>query len=147
MFYNTWEASFTEKNIVGAFAKTGIFLYNPAIVLGKIICPELVSKPIPQEKTPIACASIRKMHRAYQQSPTAQRLGFILNANIRLAAQHSIDQHTILGLVGALRKEKKKRSRRKRLNLCGDENSGAQFYSFCTVQQAIAYSYQKEVKE
>jgi hypothetical protein len=87
------------------------------------------------------------MHKAYQRSPTKQQLTFILNANIRLAAQHSIDSHTIAGLIDALKQEKKKRSRSKRLNLCREAAFRAQFYSPCTVQQAKAYSNQKEAEE
>ena len=90
-----WSASFTEKNIVNAFAKTGIFPYDPSVVLDKITCLELVPELIIQEKTPVACASIRRIHKAYRQSPTAKQLGFIFHANIQFAAQHSIDLHTI----------------------------------------------------
>ena len=147
IFNSAWDTSFTEKNIVSAFAKTGIFPYDPSVILSKITCPEPVPELIIQEKTPIACASVRRIHKAYRRSPTAKRLGFIFHANIQLAAQHSIDLHTISGLVKSLKEEKKKRSRRKRLNLCGDENVGAQFYSPCTVRQAIAHSDKKEAEE
>ena len=146
MFKAAWEASFTEKNITSAFAKTSIFPYNPSVVLDKIarleLLPELVN-----ERTPMGCQSIQKMHRAYQRSPTVKRLNFILHANVRLAAQHSIDKHTLSGLVRALKEEKKKRSRGKRLNLMGEESNGPQFYSLCTIHRAKAYALEKEALE
>jgi hypothetical protein len=147
MFNSTWNASFTEKNIVSAFAKTGIFPYNPSVILDKITYPEPVPELIIQEKTPVACVSIRRIYKAYRRSPTAKRLGFIFHSNIQLVAQHSIDLHTISGLIKSLKEEKKKRSHRKRLNLCGDENVGAQFYSPCIVRRAIAYSDKKKAEE
>ena len=50
-------------------------------------------------------------------------------------------------MIKALKNEKKKRSRGKRLNLCGDKVTGAQFYSLVIVRRAIAYSQQKEAEE
>ena len=110
MFNSAWNTSFTEKNIVSAFAKTGIFPYNLSVILDKIIYPEPVLELIIQEKTPVACGSIRRIHKAYRRSPTARRLGFIFHANIQLAAQHSIDLYTISGLVKSLKEKKKKRT-------------------------------------
>ena len=108
MFNSAWNASFTEKNIVSAFAKTGIFPYNPSVILDKITYPEPVPELIIQEKTLVACASIWRIHKAYRRSLTAKRLGFIFHSNIQLAAQHSIDLHTISGLIKSLKEEKKK---------------------------------------
>ena len=45
MFKASWCASFTEKNITNAFAKTGIFLYNLRVVFDKIT--RLVPPPAP----------------------------------------------------------------------------------------------------
>ena len=87
------------------------------------------------------------MHKAYKKSPTAKRLTFILNANSRLAAQHSIDQHTITGLIGALQKERKKRSCRKRLNLLREEDISPQFISPSKVLCAKAFAGEKEAQE
>jgi hypothetical protein len=147
MFKVSWEASFTKKNITYAFAKTGIFPHQPKEVLDKIACPVPPPAPISQERTPMTCRSVQRIHKAYKKSPTEQRLNFILHANSRLAAQHSIDQHTITGLIGALQKEKKKRSRGKRLNLVGEEDNGPQFYSPSQVHRAKAYAVEIEAEE
>lgn len=71
----------------------------------------------------------------------------MFHANLRLAAQNSIDKHTILGLIEALKKEKTKRSRGKRLNLCREEDKGPQFYSPSRVLRAKAYAAEKEALE
>jgi hypothetical protein len=102
MFKALWHASFIEKNITSAFAKTGIFLHNPRAVLDKITRLVLPSAPISQERMLMTCCSVRRIHKAYKKSPIAKRLTFILNANSHLAAQHSINQHTITGLIRAL---------------------------------------------
>ena len=136
MFKASWHAFFTEKNITSAFAKTGIFPHNPGAVLDKITRPVPPPAPISQERTPMTCRSVRRMHKAYKKSPTAKRLTFILNANSCLAAQHSIDQHTITGVIGALQTEKKKRSCGKWLNLVGEEDNGPQFISPSKVLRA-----------
>ena len=67
----------------------------------------------------------------------------IFIANERLAADHSIDQHIIKGLCEALKNEKKRRKRGKRLNLLGEENNGPQFFSPARVQAARAWQASK----
>jgi hypothetical protein len=47
-----------------------------------------------------------------------------MHANSRLATANSIAQHTIRGLVRALKMEKKKQNRGKRLNLVKEEANG-----------------------
>ena len=74
----------------------------------------------------MTCWSVRRMHKAYKKCPTRKQLSFIFHANTRLAAQHSINKHTITGLITAL-KHKKKRSRGKQLNLIGEEDTGPTF--------------------
>jgi hypothetical protein len=88
-----------------------------------------VAEPVDNsiESTPMSCRAVCHMHKAYKKSLTKKRLSLIFHANERLAAQHFIDKHTITGLVTSLKQEKKKRSRRKRLNLMGEEDTGPTF--------------------
>jgi hypothetical protein len=144
MFKASWEASFTKKNITYAFAKTGIFPYKPKEVLDKITRPVPLPAPVSQERTPMTCRSVWRIHKAYNKSLTEQRLNFILHANSRLAAQHSIDQHTITGLIGALQTEKKKQSHGKRLNIVGEEDNGPLLMSPSQVLCAKAIANEKE---
>src|SRR4051794_28505847 len=153
LFHSAWVASFTVDNITSAFAATGIFPYNPSIVLAKIQKP-LPESPPPKHntartpaRTPISCHSVRKVQKAYLANPTEEGLDLILRANTRLAAQHSIDVHEKQGLIEALQIEKKKRKRGKRLNLLGEENTGPQFFSPSRVQQAKVFQAQKEADE
>jgi hypothetical protein len=150
MFKASLEASFTLRNITSAFAKTGIFPLGPHVILDKITHPKL-PEPEPEkpayERTPMSCRAVRRVHKAYKKSPSATRLALILNANLRLAAQHSIDTHTITGLISALKKEKKKRARGKRLNLVGETDTGPQFFSPSRVHQAKEYSEEIKTQE
>jgi hypothetical protein len=147
MFKASWEASFSKKNITSAFAKTGIFPHKPSVVLDKIKRPESELAPISEERTPMTCRSIRRVQKAYKKSPTVKRLSLIFRANCGLAAQHSIDQYTITGLISALKQEKKKRSRGKRLNLVGEVDNGPQFYSPSQVHCAKDYSEEIKAQE
>jgi hypothetical protein len=52
MFKASWHASFTEKNITSAFAKTGIFPHNPRVILDKITRLVPPPAPVSQERTP-----------------------------------------------------------------------------------------------
>ena len=47
MFKIAFETAFIKQNIKSRFAKTGIWLYNPNIVLDKISCPESPPKQAP----------------------------------------------------------------------------------------------------
>ena len=148
MFKTSWEASFIEKNILGGFEKTGIWPHSPGVVLDKITRPKPPPPPpISEEHTPMTCRSVRRVHKAFKKDPTAKRLTFIMNANTRLAAQNSIANHTISGLIRALKTEKRKRNRGKRLNLLGEEDSGPQFFSPSQVLRAKAYSGEKRAQE
>jgi hypothetical protein len=71
----------------------------------------------------------------------------IMQANIQLAAQVSIQQHIIKGLTRALKLEKKKRQRGKALNLVGEEDSGPQFYSLGRIRHAQDFQGEKEAVE
>jgi hypothetical protein len=73
--------------------------------------------------------AIRRAQRQYRNTPDSPLLAKIFRGNKRLTAQHSIDQHVVKGLVTALKDEKKRRKRSKRLNLLGEEDSGPQFFN------------------
>ena len=86
MFKIAWEQSFTAKNITSAFQKTGVFPFNPALLLDVIQRP--VALPIDNsiESTPMSCRAVRRIQKAYRKSPTKKRLSLIFHANERLAA-------------------------------------------------------------
>ena len=70
-----------------------------------------------------------------------------MHANSRLAAANSIAQHTIGGLVRALKMEKKKRNRGKKLNLVGEEANGPQVFGPNEVHYAKAYADELKAQE
>jgi hypothetical protein len=61
LFRNAYRASFTEKNILYAFEKPGIFPVDLEKVLGKLKCPKVPKEPdLPanQLQTPKSCQAV-----------------------------------------------------------------------------------------
>jgi hypothetical protein len=104
------------------------------------------TKPVPL-KTPIIYRAICRAHRAYKLEPSQEKLAKLINTNIQLAAQQSINEYMISGLEYVLALEKKKRRRGKKLNLIGKQDSKAQFWSPSWSNAALAYQAQKEEAE
>ena len=104
------------------------------------------TKPVPL-KTLLICQAIRRTYQAYQLEPDQAKLEKLINANIQLAAQQSINEHVISGLEYILVLEKKKYRYRKKLNLIGEQDSKAQFWSPAWQKAAQAYQAQKEEAE
>jgi hypothetical protein len=65
---------------------------------------------------------------AYQRNPQTPIKEEILAANIKLPAQVAIKKHIISNLTEALRLERTRRQRVKKLNLVGEEDVGPQLY-------------------
>ena len=146
VFWPAWQRAFCQKNVVSGFEKTGVFLYNPSIILDKITKKQPI-KAFISLKTPITSRAVRRMGRVYKYKPKDTFISKFLRANERLAAEHSINQHVVKGLIEALRQEKKRRNKGKRLNLLGEEDSGPQFFSPARVQAAREYQAVKEEDE
>ena len=131
IFWPAWQHSFTIKNISSGFKKTGIWPLKPGVLLDPItipIPPTADNKP-QILKTPITSRDVRCFQKAYKADPNPDFLEKLFRANLILATQHEIDRHVEQGLIGALKDEKERRRRGKKLNLLGDEGSGPQFFS------------------
>jgi hypothetical protein len=152
LFWPAWQQAFSPANIASGFAKTGIWPYAPDVVLAKITKPPppLLLSSIETSQTiqtPMTCRAIRRTQRQFHDAPNSPLLAKIFRANERLAAQHSVDQHVVKGLITALQDEKKRRKRGKRLNLIGEEDSGPQFFSPGRIQAARDWQAAKEQEE
>ena len=149
VFYPAWTQAFSVANIASAFKKTGIWPTNPALQL------KMITKPLPsiapstptQVKTPLTCRAVRRIQRKYTSAPSPSLLTKLFRANKQLSMLHSCNQHVIRGLEQALKNEKKKRQRGKRLNLIGKEDAGAQFFGPQEIQAARDYQATKEEEE
>jgi DDE superfamily endonuclease len=146
LFLPSWIAAFSPENVVSAWTKTGLFPFDPEVVLAQIAKPPT---PTAKEKvqTPMTGRTIRRFQEDFLRSPTAAKQQLLLKANERLAAEHSIAIHRCRGLEQALQLEKRKRQKGKRLNLVGEEASGAQFFSPERVRAARAFQAQKEAEK
>ena len=111
-----WQQAFSEKNITSTYKKTGIFPFKPELLLHTInkhtaittlLEPSL--KP-PYPKTPLTSLDVQQLQRQYCKAPSSALIIKVFNANATLAAQHSIDTHTIYALQIQLANERKKRS-------------------------------------
>ena len=88
------------------------------------------------------------MHKAYKKSLLETQLEKIIHTNTRFAAQNFIAKHTITKLIWALKTEKKKQNRGKRLNLVGEEDNRPQLFTLNQVRQALVYKdKQKALKQ
>ena len=147
VFWPAWQQAFSVQNIKSGFRKTGIWPMNAALVIDEITIPQAPPVTEQEIKTPLTCRTARHVQCIYTRAPTSPILAKILWANLLLAAQHSINKHIQKGLVEALKQEKKRRQRGKRLNLIGEEDSGPQLFSPTRVQAARDYQTSKETEE
>jgi hypothetical protein len=146
VFWPSWNQAFTESNIASAWEKSGIWPYNPDLVLSKITIPK-AEKPAEPINTPMTCRAVRRIQRAYNQAPASPILEKVFRANDRLAAQHSVDQHVIHGLRQALAIEKRRQKKGKQLNLLGNDDSGPQFFGPDEIEAARVRMREKEEEE
>ena len=148
LFWRAWTESFTPENVNSAFKMTGIWPLNPDMILAKM---KSVTPPPPETteltKTPMTSHGLRRLHRKIKQEPSSDNLDKLLRASERLAAQQSILAHEVTGLREAIKQEKRKRNRGKRLNLVGDKAGGPVLFSPAQVQQARAVLNRKEQAE
>ena len=91
--------------------------------------------------------AVRRIQQQFRLAPNSPLLAKVFRANERLTAQHDIDQHEVRGLKDALRAEKKRRQRGKRLNLLGEEATGPQFFSPASIEAARARQASKDDEE
>ena len=142
LFKPAWEASFTPKNIINGFAKCGIWPINPSTVCGLLPPKEDILRVHTNTttlSTPISCRAVRRLEKSYKTSPTAYKLGVVFRSLHRLAAQHSIDNHTNRGLRWALADQKKRKKKRRNLNLHGEEAGKPEFWGHTEVIAANEY--------
>ena len=146
LFWPTWKEAFTLENIISVFRSTGIFFHDLNRVLKKII----KKQPVEDSellRTLIISRAVRRVYHVYKTKPTKFLLSKIFHANECLAAEQSISQHIIQRQEVALKQEKKRRKRGQRLNLLGEEDSGAQLWSPTKVEAARTYQATKEEED
>jgi hypothetical protein len=145
LFHKAWTEAFTVERIFHTFEKPGIFPPNPEKVLGILRKPTISTNSTIGNSTAWASKNTIDM---LGNSPSTQSLQFesnqakfvkLMNANIKLATQPSINAHVISGLQNALSIEKKKRRPGKRLNLISESDSRAQFWNPAKWETAKQY--------
>ena len=146
IFRDAFAAAFNFSNITSSWAKTGLFPFNPEVVLSKIRRPASPT-PVDTIQTPHSSRGVRRLQKSYQQSPSNQKLDKIFKSNQDLAATSEIRTHAFRRLEEAFGLERAKRSRGKRLNLVGEQDSGPQWFSPARIQRARDAQGAKEAEK
>jgi hypothetical protein len=77
----------------------------------------------------------------------SKKLERIFRGYEKLSTQVSVNQYIIQNLYYALKAEKTKRRKNKRLNLVSEESNGPQFFSLARINATINYQAKKEDQE
>lgn len=150
MFKAAWEKSFTEKNILSAFEKTGIWPYKPERTIAIIEKPKVSELLSTQSNlaTPINCRSVRQIQKSYAIASTKSKLELIFRSMVKLSTLHLTDLHITSGLIESFALEKKKRKRGRNLGLLQEGNLGeAQLYSPDKIKKAKQLQAEKDVEK
>ena len=157
-FYPAWQKAFTDKNVASSWCKTGLFPFNPALVLGKLR-PRNQREPTPRassrgpSSSSSACwdspSGMRKLRAIINQTvdkktkKTIKRLSDDLQSS---RAEATLERRGKQMAMEALRHEKKKRKRGKKLmeQFRAEEGSGAILFSPGKVRAAFELQEQRE---
>ena len=98
---------------MSGFLKTGIYPFNPNIVLNSLTLDRLTipNKANIQPKlllTPTTSRLIQRIQKLYKANPLPEHLNLILWSQIQLCIQHKIDIYIYTGLQLALKTEKER---------------------------------------
>ena len=86
---------------------------------------------------------MRQFNKTYAKNPTKEAFRKLTKANETNVAKASIAEHRAEGLKEALKLEKKKRQRGKKLNLTGEPSGKAQFFGTAEVLAAVRRENEK----
>ena len=149
MFKRAWDKSFTEKAIQNAFAKPGIWPWNPEPMLAQIRRPP----PSPQTAAPNSdldltkAPALRRFQADFKKDPTDEKLEILFKTQQSLTTKVAILEHEKRGLEVTVELQKQKGKKNKKLNLANEETPGFDVYSPAKVERARVFCYQKATEE
>jgi hypothetical protein len=155
LFNAAWTSSFTEKLITKAFAATGLYPFNPDVILCRFntATPSSSRPSSSNSATSVLSASDwRKIERLLRQAvddiydAKSKKLSQTIHT---ISVKNTLLQHENSQLKEALANEKKRRQRGKALSLQPPENrdGGTQLWSPTKVEQARQRQKQKDLEE
>jgi hypothetical protein len=138
----------SESNILSAWKKTGIWPYQPSVILSAIapLRPQTPEASPDAILTPYTTKRIRQFSKIHAKNPSKAAFRKLIKANESNAAKASIAEHRAEGLKEALQLEKKKRRRGKKLNLTGEPLGKAQFFGIAEVLAAVVFEETKVIR-
>jgi hypothetical protein len=105
-FKATWETVMSNENILSAFAKTGIWLLQPEVILLVIRAQRQATPPGPplisSIATPYTAKAMRQFTIAYWKNPTREAFNKLTKANEINVARASLADFRARGLTEAL---------------------------------------------
>lgn len=133
-FKKVWEASFMEKNIESTWKATGIWPYNPEKILLVYVKkqPYTLAKKLHVRfalKKPLSSYAIHQSAREGHLNTWDNYIQAILWDSEQLVVKVDYLEFENKGLMKALKAERKKRNRGKRLNLHSEKDDGLQLFS------------------
>ncbi|KAJ8058499.1 hypothetical protein OCU04_012687 [Sclerotinia nivalis] len=149
IFKVAWAQSATTHNILKSFEKAGIYPINKNVTI-RSIEPKRASTPPTsiqlagnKIKTLYTTKTLRHLKLEFRLKQDPDITQKLFKAAFTNAANANIQLHRAKGLEEALKIERKKRTRSKRLNLVGEEGGGAFLYSPSQIERARAYQSTK----
>ena len=91
--------------------------------------------------------AVRRIQKVYEKQSIRALLFKIFIVNERFAVNEFINQHVIRDLLDALKNEKKRRKRDKKLNLLNEHHFEFQFFSSKRIQATKVYQTAKDEKK
>jgi hypothetical protein len=145
VFRKAWEGSFSEDNIQSGWRRTGLWPWNPELVIGLLRRPVKIEVQIINPPTPITARGLRRFEKEFKRYPTQEKVNQACRLLFKLEARNAVTQHVNKGLKASLGLEKQRRKRGKKLNLLGEEGSGTQIFDSKAI--AIARTVLKAKEE
>ncbi|KAL3707102.1 hypothetical protein TMatcc_008115 [Talaromyces marneffei ATCC 18224] len=150
LFWASWNATFISKNINSAFKHTGLYPFNPELVMQKFT-KKIESKPSPSDsRTSIIPAKdwrrLEKLIKSVIEEVLDQKFLQLNNMVLHLSAENILLENEIERLQRALIHAKKRPNEKKPLllDLPTENEGGALFLSPSRVQQARDKISQKD---
>jgi hypothetical protein len=142
LFWASWDMTFTSKNINSAFKNTGLYPFNPELVIEKFT-KKINSRPSSSESgaSIIPAEDWKRLDRLVKAAVTDicdQKAMQLRDTVSHLSTEIILLKDTIIGLERALIHAKKRPDKKKRLllGLPSENDGGALFLSPSKVQQA-----------
>lgn len=160
LFEPAFAEAFTSTNIASAFAKTGLYPFQPSVVLSSLKTPTS-SRPTTSHSQEATAVKAKKQVRFVQhfkhKAKKEMDIGIEQEVQLEkvvdmveyLAAANQLQKNTINGLQQAIFQEQKRRNKSRTIfeQIRSDTGSGGLIFDPPTIQQALAIMDQQALEK